>query len=33
MVAADGQEALSTFHAHRQDIVCVILDLTMPGMD
>jgi len=33
IVAADGVEALKSFRAHRDEIVCVILDLTMPRMD
>ncbi len=31
--AADGQQALSSFLLHRDSIVCVIVDLTMPAMD
>ncbi len=30
--AADGQEALDLFREHADEIVCVILDLTMPRM-
>jgi two-component system, cell cycle sensor histidine kinase and response regulator CckA len=32
ILAADGNEALKVFSAHRDEIVCVILDLTMPNM-
>jgi CheY-like chemotaxis protein len=31
--AADGYEALQTFHEHAGEIDCVVLDLTMPLMD
>ena len=31
--AADGRQALSSFVLHRDSIVCVIVDLTMPAMD
>lgn len=31
--AADGTEALGVFERHRDEIVCVVLDMTMPGMD
>jgi len=31
--AADGREAVDVFRAHAADVACVILDLTMPGMD
>ncbi len=31
--AADGREALALFQAHRQEIVCAMLDLLMPIMD
>jgi CheY-like chemotaxis protein len=31
--AADGQEALDVFQKHADEVVCVILDLTMPRMD
>ncbi|MBL0313686.1 MAG: response regulator [Holophagaceae bacterium] len=31
--AADGIEALDLYKAHRQDIIVVLLDLTMPKMD
>ncbi|HET6487737.1 MAG TPA: PAS domain S-box protein [Spirochaetia bacterium] len=33
LTAADGRQALETLQAHRADITCVILDLTMPSMD
>ena len=33
LTAADGREALELFAAHRDEIVCVVLDLTMPRMD
>lgn len=33
LTAADGQEALEIFRAHRDEIRLVLLDLTMPGMD
>lgn len=33
LVACDGREALNLFAAHGEEIVCVILDLTMPHMD
>lgn len=33
LTAHGGEEALAVFRAHADDIVCVILDLTMPGMD
>jgi PAS domain S-box-containing protein len=33
LTAADGREALEIFHDHAAEIVCVILDLTMPWMD
>ncbi len=29
--AADGSEALALLERHRDEIVCVLLDLTMPG--
>jgi PAS domain S-box-containing protein len=32
LVASDGEEAVSLFRAHHQEIVCVVLDLTMPKM-
>jgi two-component system, cell cycle sensor histidine kinase and response regulator CckA len=32
ILAADGKEALKVFNMHRDEIVCVILDLTMPNM-
>ena len=31
--AMSGQEALDLLNEHRADIGCVVLDLTMPGMD
>ncbi len=33
LTAGDGREALELFRQNRDDIVCVILDLTMPRMD
>jgi PAS domain S-box-containing protein len=33
LTAAEGSEALDVYRAHRDDIVCVLLDLTMPKMD
>jgi len=33
LTAADGRAALDVFREHAADIVCVILDLTMPRMD
>ncbi len=33
LTAADGYEALQLFGEHREEIDCVILDLTMPRMD
>jgi len=33
LTARDGQEALDMYTKHTEDIVCVILDLTMPRMD
>jgi len=33
LLAADGIEALELFRENREDIVCVLLDLTMPRMD
>lgn len=33
LIARDGQEALSVFAEHAADIVCTLLDLTMPHMD
>jgi nitrogen-specific signal transduction histidine kinase/CheY-like chemotaxis protein len=32
VAACDGDEALELFRTHRSDVVCVLLDLTMPGM-
>ncbi len=33
LCAPDGETAISTFQDHADEIACVILDLTMPGMD
>ena len=33
VTAESGEEALDQFTAHRDAIGCVVLDLTMPGMD
>ncbi|HTP57376.1 MAG TPA: response regulator, partial [Spirochaetia bacterium] len=33
VLAGDGRQALSSFLLHRESIVCVIVDLTMPAMD
>jgi two-component system cell cycle sensor histidine kinase/response regulator CckA len=33
LTAADGREAVELFRAHRAEIACVLLDLTMPRMD
>ena len=33
ITAASGEEALDQFDQHRESIGCVVLDLTMPGMD
>ena len=33
LTAADGREAIERYEEHREEIVCVLLDLTMPGMD
>jgi len=33
MTACDGQEALSVYSQNKDDIACIILDLTMPVMD
>ena len=33
ITAASGEEALDQFGRHRESIGCVVLDLTMPGMD
>jgi len=32
LTAANGREALEVFRAHSNEIVCVVLDLTMPEM-
>lgn len=31
--ACDGNEAVKIFREHHNEIICVILDLTMPGLD
>ncbi len=33
LMAGDGHEALAVFRAHQDEVVCVLLDLTMPRMD
>ncbi|MFO7645858.1 MAG: response regulator [Desulfosarcina sp.] len=33
LTAASGKEALEQWERHRQSITCVVLDLTMPGID
>jgi CheY-like chemotaxis protein len=33
IAALSGEEALEQFRQHRESIGCVVLDLTMPGMD
>jgi PAS domain S-box-containing protein len=33
LTAPNGREALKVFHEHTDEIVCVLLDLTMPHMD
>jgi CheY-like chemotaxis protein len=33
VTAADGSEAVELFSRHQADIVCVVLDMTMPNMD
>jgi two-component system cell cycle sensor histidine kinase/response regulator CckA len=33
ILAGDGQQALSAFLVHKESIVCVIVDLTMPALD
>ena len=33
VTAESGEEALDQFAAHQEAIGCVVLDLTMPGMD
>ena len=33
LTATDGREALTVFEKHRDELVCVLLDLTMPNMD
>jgi DNA-binding NtrC family response regulator len=33
ITASDGEETVKIFHEHADEIVCVILDLTMPKLD
>ncbi len=33
LLACDGQEALEVYRRHAEEIVCVLLDLTMPNLD
>ena len=33
LLASDGREAVEVFRIHADEIVCVLLDLTMPNMD
>ena len=33
LAAADGHQALDLYRAHQREIVCVLLDLTMPHLD
>jgi CheY-like chemotaxis protein len=33
LLASDGREALGIFNKHKNEIDCVLLDLTMPRMD
>ena len=33
ITAKSGEEALAHFTSHRESVGCVVLDLTMPGMD
>ena len=33
LTAEDGQKAVEMFRAHQEEIVCVLMDLTMPHMD
>ncbi|WP_246043682.1 PAS domain-containing protein [Geomonas edaphica] len=33
LLACDGQEALEVYRRHKEEIVCVLLDLTMPHLD
>lgn len=33
LTAADGEEAVASFRDHADEIVCIILDMTMPKMD
>jgi len=33
LTACDGRDALEIFERHREEIVCVLLDLTMPELD
>ena len=33
LTASDGREAIDMYRAHQEEIVCILLDLTMPNMD
>jgi CheY-like chemotaxis protein len=33
LLARSGEDALKQYHQHEEAIGCVVLDLTMPGMD
>ncbi len=33
LLACDGVEALEVYRQHKEEIVCVLLDLTMPNLD
>lgn len=33
LLAADGAEGIEVFRAHEREIVLILLDLTMPGLD
>ncbi len=33
LLAADGAEGIEVFRAHQREIVLILLDLTMPGLD
>ena len=33
LTANDGEEAIRLYHQHKDDIACVLLDLTMPKMN